>query len=49
MDDDDIKATLGISYSTLRTHFDRIGVRTGAQGRNAIFRLVLKVSHQVKK
>ena len=48
MCDKQIADALGIKKSTLRTHFDRIFMRTGARGRMAIMRKVLTVSHQIK-
>lgn len=47
MCDKQIAAALGISESTLRSHFDRVFMRTGARGRMAIMRKVLAVSHEV--
>ena len=47
MCDKQIAETLGISKSTLRTHWERIALRTGAKGRTAVLRMVLSVSHRV--
>jgi DNA-binding NarL/FixJ family response regulator len=44
----EIAGVMDISESTLETYFDRIGVRTGARGRTGIFRLVLRVSHEIR-
>jgi DNA-binding CsgD family transcriptional regulator len=46
--DEQMMEVMGIGYSTLRTYFDRIAVRTGARGRTALLRLILTVSHGVK-
>jgi DNA-binding NarL/FixJ family response regulator len=43
-----IADAMGISESTLETYFERIGARTGARGRTAIFRLILQLSHELR-
>lgn len=43
-----IAQEMGIEECTLDTYFARIGARTGAYGRTAIFRHVLKVSHDIR-
>ncbi len=46
--DKQIMDAMSIHKSTLRTYFDRIALRTGASGRQAILRHVLSVSHRIK-
>lgn len=47
--DKQIAEAMGIHKSTLRSYFERIALRTGANGRNAIWSKVLTLSHQVSR
>ena len=49
LSDKQITEAMGIHQSTLRTYFERISARSGANGRVGILRMVLALSHKVRR